>query len=230
MRYLVLILLLSFAGCASTGTYGPPPNANLLHNPQQPLFASDAALISDTEISRILDTSIELPPTFRIAAVYLEHEREKDGQLYRITNRSEMPLVSEAFVDLQQNDRVYDISYLPQLLMPQEFSAGSMRAAAARYQADWVLIFHTRTSILTKTPLLGAQQARAFCAAECLVVDVRTGLIAFSAQSRVSLTETKDDQEWSVKETTSLVEQSAVEEAMALNMAKLLHFVEQGKG
>jgi hypothetical protein len=230
MRHLILVSMIFLTGCAASGTYSPPPNAHRLHNPQQPLFADDVAQITDTEISRILETSIELPASFRIGVVYLEHEREKDGHIYRLTRPSEMPLVSEAFVDLQANDRIYDISYLPKLLMPLEFSAGSIRAAAARYQADWVLIFETRTTVLTKTPLLGAHQARAYCAAECTVVDVRTGLIAFSAQSRVSLTEMKDDQEWSVKETTVLVEQEALEEAMALNMAKLLHYVEQGKG
>ncbi len=230
MRHLmVLITLLLFAGCASTGSYGPPPHANRLHNPQQPLFAADAAQITDTEISRILDTSIELPPTFRIGIVYLDHERETDGRLYRITNHSEMPLVSEAFVEVQQNERVYDISYLPQLLMPTELSAGTMRAAAARYQADWVLVFQTRTSILTKTPFLGEHQSRAFCAAECMVVDVRTGLIAFSAQSRVSLTEKKGDEEWTLEETNSVVEQAAIEEAMGLNMEKLLAYLNQAK-
>lgn len=230
MRYIVLVLLLFVAGCGSVGTYAPSPNSSLAHNPQAPLFAADKALISDVEIARILDTEIQLPATFRIGLVYLSHERVQDGRSTGYLRKYDWPLVNEAFNVLQENEKVYDVSYLPQLLLPKQVSAGNLRSAAARYQADWIFVFQTSTQIITRNPLLSVNKARAYCQAECMVLDVRTGLIAFSSRSRISITKEENDEEWSLAETVGRTEQEAIEEAMSLNVKKLVSYIDNLKG
>jgi len=227
MRYLIIVLLLFGSGCSSLGTIAPSPNANLPHNPQVPLFPEDNELISDTEIGRILDTKIQVPAKFRIVLVHLVHERQQDGRLLGNMDQNQWPVVNNAFTELQNSGRIYDVSYLPQMLLPIELSAGKLRSAAARYQADWVLIFRTSTRLFTKNPLFSASRARTFCQADVMVLDVRTGLIAFSSRSRVSLTKEEEDQEWSLAETACRAEQEAIEEAMGLNVEKLVSYITQ---
>ncbi len=226
MRYLAIALLLFCTGCSTLGTQMPPPNTGLDHDPAAPLFAADAAAISDSEIARILDTRIELPATFRVGLVHLEHVRRKDGRRQDLGGRSRWPMVSEAFSPLRDHERIYDVSYLPKLMMPGNLTAGSLRATAARYQADWVLVFETGTTVMTRNKLIGTDEARAYCTAECVILDVRTGLIAFSSRSHVFLEKKKDDGKWSLDETVGQVEQDAVEEAMADNLDELVRFLD----
>ena len=232
MRYLAIVTiaalaaLLACTGCGSLSSYEAPPNTTLEHDPAIPLFAADTAAISDTDIARILDTRIELPTTFRVGLVHLDHERLQDGRRER-DDRSHWPLVTEAFAPLQDHERVYDVAYLPRLVLPRPLTAGSLRAAAARYQADWVLIFETGTSVLTKNRIIGTDEARAYCTAECVVLDVRTGLIAFSSRSLVSLERDKKGGDWSLDEVVGLLEQEAVEEAMNENLVQLVRFLDR---
>jgi hypothetical protein len=226
----VLTATVLITGCSHLGTATPPPNTTLDHDPSLPLFAADAGAISDAEIARILDTHIATPDRFRLGVVYLEHQRFKDGRRLDDLTRADWPVVSQAFAGVLAHDQVYDVSYLPRLVTPRTMTAGSLRAAAARYQADWVLVFETGTDMRTKNKLLGTDEARAICTAECLVLDVRTGLIAFSSRARVVLTRDEADEEWSLDETVVHLEQEAVEEAMSRNMEKLVRFLDQWEG
>jgi len=227
MRYLAIAILLFCTGCGTMATQAPPPNSTLDHDTARPLFASDSAAITDADIARILDTRIELPPTFRVGLIHLDHERLQDGRRHDLGDRTRWPLVADAFFPLQDHERIYDVSYLPRLMLPTDLTAGKLRAAAARYQADWVVVFETGTTVLTKNRILGTDEARAWCAAECVVLDVRTGLIAFSSRSLVTFERDKVDGEWSLQETVGQLEQEAVEEAMSRNMVKLVRFLDQ---
>jgi hypothetical protein len=226
----LLGLLLVAAGCSHLATDAPPPTTTLDHDPSLPLFAADAAAISDAEIARILDTRIEVPGRLRMGVVYLDHQRRKDGRRIDLGDGADWPLVSQAFAGVLAHERVYDVSYLPRLVTPRTMTAGTLRASAARYQADWVLVFETGTTMHTKNRILGTDEARAICAAECVVLDVRTGLIAFSSRARVVLTRDEADEEWSLDETVAHLEQEAVEEAMTLNMERLVRFLDQWEG
>ena len=227
MRSLAIFLILGCAGCGTLGTVAPPPNADLVHDPSRPIFAADQAAISDADIARILDTRIELPGTMRVGLVHLGHERLEDGRRHDLGDRTRWPVVTEAFLPLRDHERVYDVSYLPRLMLPAKLSAGNLRATAARYQADWVLVFETGTTVLKKNRLLGTDEARAYCTAECVALDVRTGLIAFSSRAQVSLEGDKKDGEWSLEETAGQVEQAAVEKAMAESIDQLVRFLDR---
>jgi hypothetical protein len=226
---LAAIILAGCTGCGTLGTQAPPPDASLAHDPAVPLFAADLAAISDADIARILDTRLELPGLMRVGLVHLDHERRQDGRRRELDDPSRWPLVTEAFLPLRDHERTYDVSYLPQLMMPTRLTAGSLRAAAARFQADWVLVFETGTEVLTKNKLLGTDRARAYCTAECVALDVRTGLVAFSSRSQVELDRAKDEHDWKLEETAGAVEQAAVEQAMSENVEQLVRFLDQGR-
>ena len=59
-----------------------------------------------------------------------------------------------------------------------------LREAAARYQADLLLLFRSSCRTFERYRLFEQDQARAFCAVESVMLDVRTGLVPFVATAR----------------------------------------------
>ncbi|MCB1182850.1 hypothetical protein KDM41_05410 [bacterium] len=231
MRRLVLallvpiLLIVSLAGCSTVGTRAPRPAGGRAHDPTAPLFADDAAEIDDLDIARMLETDLHLPPRIRIGMIHLSHRRERDGRIVLANRPDEMPRVHDAFDELMASPRVCDVSYLPTMLVPHVRQPGTLRAAAARYQADWLLLFDSRTTILRKSPIFGSDKSRVWCEAECMVLDVRTGLVTFSSQARVSVTDVDPDEIWSGDMAISLAEEHALGEAMTTNTVNLARYL-----
>jgi hypothetical protein len=58
-----------------------------------------------------------------------------------------------------------------------------VREAAARYQADWVLVYATTVSMLPDENLFTRDEVEGQCLVECALLDTRTGLTPFTARS-----------------------------------------------
>ena len=166
----------------------------------------------------------------RVAILHLSHDRGADrswpADLDEDAYRSALGPVQE----LVEHERVLDVSFLPSFLLPAQKTVPMIREAAARYQADWVLIVKTRTRDFQKGRLLGRDEARAYCDAECAVLDVRTGTIPYTSRATGEATVAKADGEYSLAETTLRAEGLAVERAMADNVAGLLAFLDALEG
>jgi hypothetical protein len=228
-----LLVLIFVGGCSSVATRAPVVDTDEPPDPMVSLFAGDAAVLSDADIQRILKTQVPVPDRLRIGLLYTGHRTVTDayGHWYSRdhaeTRDRDLVLFDASVAKLYQDDRVHDVAYLPTFLMPRKTTVGRVREAAARYQADWVLIFATTTRPSGRQRLFGAEKARATCLAECAVLDVRTGVILFTSRARQMLEIVESDEDWSLQETTFRAERLAMAAAMEENVGRLLDYLAQ---
>ena len=225
MKYVFILAALVVVGCGRVGTYGPPPGAVDPVDSSRSLIPSDAAVLSDQDIDRILTARVEVPEKMRVAVLYLSHGRSREWWQQVDLGGDSFRSAMNPVLRLLENERVTDVSFLPSFLLPAQKSIPLIREAAARYQADWVLIVKTEAREYRKDRVLGKDEARAYCEAECVILDVRTGTIPYTSVSQGEATAEKIDGEYSLSETSSRAEGMAVERAMTENVAGLLDFL-----
>lgn len=225
MKHLLVLAALLVAGCGSVGTYGPPPGAVDPVDRGRSLIPSDAEVLSDQDIARILTARIEVPGRMRIAVLHLAHDSSRERWGRWDFSEGAYRDALKPVLRLLENERVSDVSFLPDFLLPDRKSIPLIREAAARYQADWVLVVKTEARDYEKNRALGKDEARSYCEAECAVLDVRTGTIPYTSIAQGEATVRKADGEYSLSETALRAEGAAVAQAMAENVAGLLDFL-----
>lgn len=175
---------------------------------QQSLFRSDQAILSNEEIETILSSRIQLPKNAHLTILRL-------GEADELLSWAFLANANSPFVSLADNPRLTRVSWLPSLLIPEKLTVPLLREAAARFQADLLLVYRTPCQRFQNYRLFGDDTARTYCVAEALLLDVRTGVIPFStaAAKQVNVRETKDDV--SFYETLKKAEGTATAEAIA---------------
>ena len=223
-------LLLLVGACSTIATQASPPRSSEQESASIGLFPADAAVLSDVEIARILDVRWEVPEHVRIALLPLRRESvfASSYRLYGLASTTVGPQTAMRAVDeLRKLSFVYDVSYLPEFLLPPSKSIALVREAAARYQADWLLVYSTTVSAHERFRLFGPEEVRGQCLVECALLDTRSGLIPFTARS----TEELNVKEESSGEDTPVLllraEQVAIDAAMLSNARALVAFLEK---
>lgn len=157
------------------------------------LFAGDAATLSDDAIQKILAHRYEAPRLSRIALMPF-------GREVWSTWSEEFSLASEAMqrdviAKLRASPRVYDASYLPSILVPENRSVPRLREAAARYQADLLLVYRSYCRSFDRYRWFKPDEVRAHCGVEAVLLDTRTGLVPFTTvvTEAYDIVENEDD-------------------------------------
>jgi hypothetical protein len=144
--FLSVLSLLALAGCAmepvSTVDRSDSYYMSIAEGQTgetQSLFTSDEAVLSSEDIAKILAHRYALPAQNRIGVIAL-------GRAFWFGYSEELArtgtdIQSAMVTKLRSSPRVYDASYLPTLLIPEKRTVGHYREAAARYQADLLLIY-----------------------------------------------------------------------------------------
>lgn len=224
---LLLLSLLIVAGCGSIRTYGPPPGAVNPVDATRSLIPSDVALLSDQDIARILTARVEVPASMRIAVLHLAHDGGRQQAWWQGSGSDAMRTALRPVLKLLEDERVHDVSFLPGFLLPARPAIPLIREAAARYQADWVLVVRTETRDYYNDRLLGKDEARVRCEVECAILDVRTGTIPFTSVAQGEAMVAKSGGEYNLAETSLRAETEAVAQAMTENVSGLLEYLEQ---
>lgn len=174
---------------------------------QQSLFRSDQALLSNEEIDAILSSRIQLPTRAHLTILRL-------GSTDEVLAWTLLSGDANPFGQLASAPRLSRLSWLPSLLVPEKLNVPALREAAARFQADLLLVYRTPCQQFSNYRLLGTDKSRTYCVAEGLLLDVRTGVIPFSAAAvhEVLATETKEDVDF--YETTRKAKATASAEAV----------------
>ena len=147
--------------------------------PIDSLFSSDAETLSDDAIRKILQYKYEPPALSRVALMPFGREIWSgwSEELALATERLE----SEVLDRLRASPKVYDASYLPSILVPRNRTVPYLREAAARYQADLLLVYRSYCQSFEKYRFFAADKSRAYCGVEAVLLDTRTGLVPFTA-------------------------------------------------
>jgi hypothetical protein len=229
MRQLQLLLLAACAGCTSVATGGRQPQ---YYDPQAEAEAPAAvagAGLDDAGIQALLAAPVRLPGTMRVALVHLGH-RSLARYWRSWLPEAELALsLSPALAErLEAGEHVTDASYLPAFLLPAERTVDGIREAAARYQADVVLIFSTESHVFERKTLFHKDRVRAFCLADCALLDVRTGLVPFTSRAMQEFEASKSSDELEFSETVARAELAAIQAAMIENAGNLAAFLDRG--
>ncbi len=151
----------------------------------QSLFADKNATISEENIQKILDGNYKLPQKLRVAVIRLENTNSA-RRYWSYWNDEEYLKTQQAYLDffankLKQSSNVASVAIIPDLLLskPQNFT--NIREAAVRLQADVVVAYVISTDIYSKYKFFTKPDIKAFATTQLIMLDVRTGLIPFSA-------------------------------------------------
>ena len=129
---------------------------------------------------------------------------------------------------LRTSARLKEVAYLPSLVTPNLMTLPYLRQAAARCQADLLLVYRTSTRTYRKHRWLAADRTRAYCTVEALVLDTRTGLIPFSTVVNEYFSAAKAKGEMNFSETVAKAEQRAIGEAWRRVARETVAYLDRG--
>ena len=224
--WLVLLSALALAGCTAVAT-DPRPAAYFedeiaVGTPS--LIPGAQGTLTDADIERILQHRYKPPALSRVALL-------SDGWSSWGAWSDDLALVTEdidegTIARLEDSAMVYDAAFLPSMLVPEQRSIAGLREAAARFQADLLLVYRVDCRTFRKFRLLFAHKARSRCVVETVLLDVRTGLVPFAiASSRVFDTE-ETDADLNFTETQLRSQLKAISEAMGEIAQAVVAFLE----
>jgi hypothetical protein len=231
IKYALLAACFLLTACAATYTQPRPEDYESLDAPAQAagtsLFSSDAGVLGDADIARVLDYRYTPPARSRIAVLPLGWNAW--------TGWSEpMALAADAVntalvAQLRGSPRVYDASFLPTMLVPEKRTVPYLREAAARYQADLLLMFRQGCRSFEKYRLFSANQTRAFCNVEAVLLDVRTGLVPFVANATQAFEAEQKDRDLNFRETVLNAQLNAIGTALGEVAEATVRFLESAQ-
>ena len=178
------------------------------------LFSDKSSTISEENIQRILTGHYELPQELRVAIVKLE-STQRQGRSYYWTDESYMKS-QQAYLDsftamLKDSRRVSTVSIVPDLLISANPTFTIIREAAVRTQSDIVLVYSIASDIYSNYRLFSKPEVKAFATTQCIVLDVRTGLIPFSTIITKDFHTIKQKEEFSDSEMVNRAKNGAIQ-------------------
>lgn len=207
----VVLTVLLLGSCATTSRVGPDNETlvrgyGVVHNEPtmtQSLFADNNSTISEENIQKILEGTFRLPDNLRVAVVKLESKQI--GRMYGWWTNEEYLKTQQSYLDLltdklKSSSRVQRVSVIPDILISNNPKFVTIRESAVRTQADVVAIYSINSEIYTKNKAFARADIKAFATTQFILLDVKTGLIPFSAtitkdyQSRRNETEFDDSE------------------------------------
>ena len=180
-----LSALTSLCGCAMKKVAPPPPPfANQLGDArsdrlEESLFKGDQALLSNQDIDRILTARITLGDRHRLALLRLNFRNFWDSEIaeLEVANSENLRKALKTVPQLTQ------VQFVPTLLVPEKRTIPYLREAAARFQADLLLVYETRVRTFQHTRLIGTDEVQAEAIVEGVLLDVRSGIVIHAAQA-----------------------------------------------
>ncbi|HEX7046630.1 MAG TPA: hypothetical protein VF275_03530, partial [Gammaproteobacteria bacterium] len=180
--------------------------------PQLSLFSSDAAVLTDADIERILSYEYHAPESAKIAVLSLGRElwRGYSDEL----SRTAESVRNEFTNQLETARSVVNAEYLPSLLIPTNHSVTPFREAASRFQVDLLVVYQTSCQTYQKFRFFAANTSKSFCNVEAVVLDVRTGIVPYTVSATHEFRIEQSDNDANIYETRRNAELSAVQAAL----------------
>ncbi len=218
--FLVLLAALVAGGCSVPMTTAERPDSYydaayagaVRERETESLFTSDEAILSSADIERILGFRWQAQPLNRIGIVALGRNLWF-GYSEELT-RSGTEIQARLVGRLRASPRVYDASYVPTLLIPEKRTVGHFREAAARYQADLVMIYQASCRTYDKYRLFSPDEAKSYCNVEAVLLDTRTGIVPFTVTASRDFMTRENKADLNFRETLARAELAALADAL----------------
>lgn len=230
-KFVILSFVCLLPACTSSVSTQPRPTGyyeeqtrSENRTDQLSLFKSDKEVLSDEDIAKILEYPFRVPSQSRVAILPIG-QRSWGGWSDEVTQLNDN--IETEFIQVLRSSRfIYDASYLPSLLVPERRSVPYLREAAARYQADLLLMYRAECHQYEKYRLFSADETKAYCTVEAVVLDTRSGIIPFTsvATEEYSAKETKED--FNLLETIHKAEMQAIGSALSTIAKEFVAFLE----
>ncbi|WP_082989880.1 hypothetical protein [Woeseia oceani] len=223
----VFFVLLVMAGCGTPISTGVRPaeyySADIAEPSVGSLFSADAAVLSDEAIGRILEFDYSPPKLGRIALIPFGRE-VWSGWSEELSVASDQ-MRAEVLERLKSSPRVYDVSYLPSILIPEQKSVPHLREAAARYQADLLLVYRSYCRNFERYRFFAANRSKAYCGVEAVLLDTRTGLVPFTSVVLKTFESQQSGTDVNFRETVLKAQLQATTDALAGVVAEIVGFL-----
>ncbi|MBA3273517.1 MAG: hypothetical protein H0T11_06545 [Chthoniobacterales bacterium] len=214
---IALLALLLLGGCTAqavgTGASVPAsyaPRAEVLL--QDSLFKEDTAVISNEDMARVLDSEIQLPERGKLAVVRFGSMPYWWGWSEDFVRMNQE--IDKSFLDrLATSSRVKQVAYLPSLVTPKQMSLPYLRQAAGRFQAHLLLIYRTTNRSYQRSKVFAADETKAYCTVEAVLLDTRTGIVPFSTVISQEYSAKQGDKDTNFSETIAKANQQAIGKA-----------------
>lgn len=128
-----------------------------------------------------MNQQLTLPANVSVALLQLRGQQARRWWAPGETNDMSQQLADSALVYLRAASRVQRAEVMPALVVGEQHSIAALREAAARLQADLLLVYRPSCRLYERAPFLGALQWRATCTLEAVALETRSGLLPFSA-------------------------------------------------
>lgn len=215
-KYFAILVMLLVTGCSSIATQNRPhdyysPGQN--NASKKPLFGTSEGMLADKDIERILNYRLQLPSKNRIAILKLSSDsywRYYSNDFAQLTES----IATDFIGQLRSSSRVYDASFLPSMLIPEQRTVPYLREAAARYQADLLLAYRSNCSTFEKYKFIDPNETKAYCSVEAVLLDIRSGIVPFTVVSSNEFRATKSEGDTNFSETIKKAELAAVSKSL----------------
>jgi len=227
MKFLVAIaIIILIGGCTSSSTQHRPESYysdSPATDDGADLFGS-GELLSDTDIERILNYRLKLPEKNRVAILKLS--KDSYWQYYSNDFTQLTDSISKEFIQtLVDSDKIYDASFLPSMLVPEKRTVPYLREAAARYQADLLLVYRSSCRSYQKYRFVSPDETKAYCSVEAALLDIRKGIVPFTSVSTNEFMTVKDPADTNFSETKKKAELEAISKSLGEVAKELVSFL-----
>jgi hypothetical protein len=192
---------------------------------EESLFKGDTDVLSNTDIERILSARVTTADRHRMAVLGLGSRSVWSPALAELETQNSTRLLET----LGGAGQLTQVRMMPALLIPEKRTVPYLREAAARFQADLLLIYATRIQNYQRGRLIGDDEVRAACMAESVLLDVRTGIVAHTARSAEAIDMKKATGDLNFSETVAKAESEATGRALVKLAESVVSYLRDGK-
>lgn len=222
MLVTIIFCVVIYSGCSTYKQISTSPDYMASEEYQsrkeikESLFKEDQEVMSNEEIEKILSVRVKLPDKSRIVVYRAAYPWD-----------STESVVPEQFAaKLKSCKRISDVSVLPTLLIPKKLSIPYLREAAARMQADFMLLYKARSDTYRTYKIITKDDVKAYASVEVILIDTRTGVIIFSSVLTETTTVKETSEEIRIAETIEKAKQLAFSNALLRVADDLVKFFE----
>ena len=228
LKTITAVLCLTLNACATVGSADRPQNY-YRDNPAEntsSLIGAATAGENEKRINELLLHQVKLPKENRIAIIKLSTDSYWRFYSNDFTELNDS-LVRELILQLRASDRVYDASFLPAMLVPEKRTVPVLREAAARFQADLLLIYRSACNSYQKFRLMSADKTKSYCSVEAVLLDIRSGIITKSVVSTENFSATQQAGDTNFAETVKKAQLMAIAKALGKVASELVVHLEK---